>query len=161
AAPHPRLALLQRAADFDAVVLDVLDRIAGAGALRAKRVGDVVRFLLLIGDVEARRSLEAIAAALGHEVDADAAGLLRHVDAAGGDRHFLERVEVVVAGRRAGRGHVGDVDAVERPFVVGRVAAARYVIGLLARHVAADVLAVHRDAGRLLKDDPRVAGRRN
>ena len=100
-------------------------------------------------------------AALGHEVDADAAGLLRHVDAAGVDRHFLERVEVVVARRRAGGRHVGDVDAVERPLVVGRVAAARHVVGLLARHVAADVLAVHGDAGRLLEDDPRVARRRN
>ena len=120
-----------------------------------------LRLELLVGDVVARRTLEPVGAALGHEVDADAAGLLRHVDAAGVDRHLLERVEVVIAGRRAGGRHVGDVDAVERPLVVGRVAAARDVVGLLTRHVAADVLAVHRDAGRLLEDDPGVAGRRN
>ena len=111
--------------------------------------------------VVAARAVESVGAALGHQVDADAAGLLRDVHAAGVDRHFLERVEVVVARRRAGRGHVGDVDAVERPLVVGRVGAARHVVGLLARHVAADVLAVHGDAGRLLEDDPRVARRRN
>src|SRR5204863_2616232 len=45
--------------------------------------------------------------------------------------------------------------------VVRRVAAAAHVVGLLSRHVAADVLAVHGDARRLLEDDPRVARRRN
>ena len=36
AAPVPQLALADRAADVEAVVLDVLDRRAGAGALRAE-----------------------------------------------------------------------------------------------------------------------------
>ena len=83
------------------------------------------------------------------------------VRAARGDLHFLEHVEVVVDRRRAGGGHVGDVDAVDRPLVVAGAGAARDVAGLLARLVAADVGAVHEDAGRALEHDPRVARRRN
>ena len=159
--PDPRLPLDEGTTNLEAVVLDVLNRVARRRALDTLRVGDVLRFELVGGAVEAALTAELVAAALGHEVDADAAGLLRHVDATGRDRHFLEAVEVVVARRRAGRVHVGDVDAVERPLVVEGARAARRVIGLLTGHVAADVLAVHRDAGRLLEDDPRVARRRN
>ena len=83
-------------------------------------VADVLRLELVVGVVDAAGAVEPVGAALGHQVDADAAGLLRDVHAAGVDRHFLERVEVVVGRRRAGRVHVGDVDAVERPLVVER-----------------------------------------
>src|SRR5436190_23463229 len=97
AAPDPGLALLEWTAGLDAVVLDVLNRIAGRcatggvsrrEALLTLRVGDVVRLEAVVGDVIAARSVEPVAAALGHEVDADAAGLLRHVDAARVDRHL-------------------------------------------------------------------------
>ena len=77
AAPVPQLALDDRAADVEAVVADVLDRRAGTGALRLQLRGDVVALHRIIGDEEAGVALEAIGAALGHEVDADAAGLLR------------------------------------------------------------------------------------
>ena len=118
AAPVPQLALDDRTADVEAVVADVLDRRAGAGAARLQFRRDVVVFKLLVGPERAGIALETIGAALGHEVDADAAGLLRHVRAARGDLHFFEHVEVVVDRGRAGRGHVGDVDAVNRPLVV-------------------------------------------
>ncbi len=160
-APDPGLALLDRAAGFDAVVLDVLNRVARARALLADLVGDVVRFEVVVRIVEARRTAEPVGACLCDEVDADAAGLLRHVNAAGVDGHFLEHVEVEIGRRGTGGREVGDVDAVKRPLVVGRVAAARHVVGLLTRHVAADIFAVHGDAGGLLKDDPGIARRRN
>ena len=97
AAPNPRAPLLQRTAGLDPVVLVVLNRVPGAGALLALIVRDVVRLEPLVGHVHARRAAKLDRPALGDEVDADAAGLLRHVDAAGVDRHFLEGVEVVVA----------------------------------------------------------------
>ena len=160
-APHPRAAALDRTAHLGAEVLDPLNGVAGGRALLALRVGDVVGLELLVGPVVAPGSVEFVRAAFCHQVDADAAGLLRDVHAAGVDRHFLERVEVVVRGRRARGRHVRDVHAVERPFVVEGAGPARHVVGLLARHVAADVLAVHGDARRLLENDPRVAGRRD
>ena len=159
--PEPRPTLPDRTATLDAVVLDVLDRRAGAGALRAQFLGQVGRTEFLIGDVVARRATDRVAAALGHEVDADAAGLLRDVVAARADLQFLEHVEVVVHGRGAGGRLVGDVHAVERPLVVGGRGAARDVARLLARLAAAHVGAVHRDARRALEHDPRVARRRH
>ncbi len=113
----------------------------------------------LVGPVVPARPAERVAAALGDEVDADAAGLLRHVVAAGADLHLLQHVEVVVHGRRAGGGLVGDVDAVEEPLVVGRGRAARDVARLLARLAAAHVGAVHGDARRALEHDPGVTRR--
>src|SRR5690242_5578807 len=106
AAPDPGAAALDRAAGFDAVVLDVLNRIAGGRAPLAHVVGDVVRAGVLVRVVEPAGPAELVAAALGHQRDADTGRLLRHVRAAGGDRHFLERIEVVVGRRRAGRGHI-------------------------------------------------------
>ena len=104
---------------------------------------------------------EAIGPAAGDEVDADAAGLLRRIRAAGRDLHLLHHVEVVVDRRRARRRHVGDVHAVERPFVVAGVGAAADVARLLAGLAAADVDAVHRDVRHALEHDPRVARRGN
>src|SRR5581483_6736743 len=89
AAPRPGLALLDRAAGLDAVVLDVLNRVARARALQPLRVGEVLAFELVVGDVEARGAAELVGAALRDEVDPDAAGLLRDVHAAGVDRHFF------------------------------------------------------------------------
>ena len=138
-----------------------LNGITRRRALEPLRVGDVLRFEAVVGVVEAGRALEPVGAALGDDVDPDAAGLLRHVDAAGVDRDLLERIEIEIVGRRAGGGHVGDVDAVERELRVVGHRAARHEVGLLPRHVAADVFAIHGDPGRLLQDDPWIACRRN
>ena len=54
AAPDPGLARLDRPAHFEAVVVDVLDRVARGRALRALILGDVVGFERVVGVVEAR-----------------------------------------------------------------------------------------------------------
>ena len=161
AAPVPELVALDRAADFEAEVVDVLDRRARARALRANLVGDVVGLERVVRVVDAAAALEAIGSAARHEVDADAAGLLRRIRAAGRDLHLLHHVEVVVDRRGAGRRHVGDVHAVERPLVVAGAGAAADVARLLAGLAAADVDAIHRDVRHALEHDPRVARRRD
>src|SRR4030095_4556050 len=103
---------LPRPARLDCVVLYRLTGIAGGRALLAQIVVDVLRLEILVGDVIAGRAAEPVGAALGYQVDADAARLLRDVHTAGVDRDLLERVEVVIARRRACRRHVGDVDAI-------------------------------------------------
>src|SRR5207237_8284882 len=85
AAPDPGAAGLDRAAHLEAVVVDVLDRVARAGAVVPHLVGDVVGPERVVGGEDAAGAAELVGAALGHQVDADAAGLLRHADAAGGD----------------------------------------------------------------------------
>ncbi len=161
AAPEPQFVLRDRSAHLKPEVVDVLDRVARAGALRPQLVGHVVRLELVVRVVEAARALEHVRPRAGDEVDPDAAGLHGSIRPAGGHLHFLEHVEVVVDRRGARRGHVRDVDAVDVPLVVARAGAARDVARLLARLVAADVHAVHRDRGRPLEHDPGVARRRD
>lgn len=116
-APEPRAIAQNRPADFAAVVLDVLNRIARAGALRLQLGRDVVALDVVVHHVEARRAAEPVAAALRDEIDRHPARLHRCVAAAGLDLNFLEGVEVVIQrGRR--RGHVGDVAAVHVPHLV-------------------------------------------
>ncbi len=131
-----------------------------------------VRFVALeevVGQVEPAGQARPVAAAPGDHVQGDAARLNGDVGRAA-RRHvqLFEHVEVVVEGRAAEGRRVGDVDAVDRPDVVGALVAAhaagRVALGhearLLAGLVAADVLAVDHDRGSQLQDDPRVAGRR-
>ena len=158
-APEPRLVLDDRTADFDAVLDHVLQRVAGAAALRRDFRRRVRRLEALVAVEQPARALQLVAAALGHEVDGHAAGFLRRVAAGGGDLNLLERIEVEVGGRRPG-GHVGDRGAIEVPLLVAG-AAVRAEAGLLARRIAAHVLHAHHHAGRLLENHPRVAGRRN
>ena len=67
--PSTRRDPSHRAAGLEAVVLDVLDRIAGGRALLAQLVGDVLGLEILVGD-EQRDEPGTGRAALGHEVDA-------------------------------------------------------------------------------------------
>ena len=58
AAPVPELASHDRAADLEAVVLDVLDGSAAADAAQLHFVGQVVRLEGLVRDVQAARPLK-------------------------------------------------------------------------------------------------------
>ena len=137
-APVPELVLDDRPADLEAVVVDVLDRVAARRAEIALRGEDVVRLELLVRAVEPSGAAQRVAAALRDEVHLHAGALLR----------------------RVARCDVADDRAVHRPLLV--VARAhRGERGLLAGEVAADVLAAHHHPRRLLQHDPRVACRRN
>ena len=89
---------------------------------RGQFVRDVVRLHVLVVVVAAEHAAEGIRAALDDEVEAHAAGARLDVVARRRDLDFLEVVEVEIGRRCAGRGHVGDLDAVHRPAAsCGRV----------------------------------------
>ncbi len=168
-APPPQLVLDDRAAGVEAEVLDLLDLVDVLDALGLQLGGQVVALEEVVGQVEAAGQAHPVAAAAGDHVQGDAAGLYRDVRrATRGDVQLFEHVEVIIQGGTAEGRRVGDVDAVDRPDVVGALvtahAARRVAAGhearLLAGLVAADVLAVDHDGRRELHDDPRVAGRR-
>ena len=97
--------------------------VSGVTPRAAQLVGQVGRFEPVAGEVAARRAAQLVGAALDDEVEADAAGGLLDVVAAGRDLDFFERVVVEVGRRRTGGGHVGDRHAVHRPHGVALAAA--------------------------------------
>jgi hypothetical protein len=128
---------------------------------REHLVGHVAPFEAVVGEEALRLAAELVGAALHDEVEADAAGALLDVVAAGGDLDFLERVVVEVARRGADRRHVGDLDAIEIPGAVRGPRALADERGLLTRLVPRDVHAIHDDAGDGAQQRPRVAGVRD
>ena len=119
--------------------------------------GRVVRLQLVVREEPTGRAVEGVGAALGHEVDPDAARGHLQVAAAGGDVDLLEGIEVVVGRRGAVGVDVGDHDAVQVPLRVAGQRALAHEPGLLAALVARDVDAVHEDAGDGLEHRPRIA----
>ena len=156
--PEPELVLHDGPAVLDRVDGDLLDRRARQEAVRPggeelrRHVAGLHAVVLVRGH---RRALEHVAAALGHEVDGQAARLHGDVAAAVADLNLLERIEVEV-GRRGVRGEVRDRPAFEVPLDVGR-RAARVQADLLARGRSADVQA-GANARRHADDLPGVAG---
>src|SRR3989442_7639172 len=87
-APEPRFVLLDRATDLESVLGDVFDRVAGAASLRDQFGRRVLTLESLVRVVVPRRSLELIAAALGHEVNCDPDRFLRRL---GASRRYLRQ----------------------------------------------------------------------
>ena len=178
-AVEPELVLDDRTTEVKAVVLDVVDvvavfteRVGAAFSLAVtlaaletriglQGLGEIGRLPLLVGDEVAAAAVELVGAALRDHVQAETAGLHGEVAAAGGDIDLLEGAEVEVSRGRAGRGHVGDHEAVERPDAVSRKRSLAGDAGLLAVLVARDVDAVNEGAGDLVHDAPGVARRRH
>ncbi len=172
-APGPDVVLEDRAADLAAPVVHLVDLVAEAVAeLRLPGAGDRVggQVALVEAGVRLRaagslqvagRAAVLVGAALGHQVEHDAAGGDGGVRAAGRDLHLLEGAEVEVRRGGAGRCHVGDHHAVHRPDRVELERAGAGVGRLLAALVAADVDAVDEHARSRLQDRPGVARGRN
>ena len=81
-APEPGAALHDRPTGLPAVVVGVREWIAGVGALRPQRVGDVGRSEMTIGSKVPRGAVQRVRAALGDDVDEHARCLHRDVGAA-------------------------------------------------------------------------------
>ncbi len=148
-AQRPEVVLDDRAAEVEAVLLDRVDLVA----VHFPGRGLPVPF----GAQVAAVALPLVGAALGDLVDGDARRLDRDVGRGGGQLDLLVGAEVEVGGGAADRGHVGEVDAVDREDVVGAGGAADVEVRLLAALVAADVDAVGEHAGRLAQQRPGVA----
>ena len=106
----------------------------------------MLHFPGLVLDMQVEVAREAVAGALGNEVQLHAAGLGADVVGADGDLQFLVGVHVQVGGSGTDGGVVGDVGAVHVPGGVVLGAAAGQEVGLLARIGAADVHAVNHHA---------------
>ena len=158
-AQNQRAAPLDRPTELAAVVVRVVERIAGVGPFAPEIVGDVGRPKGTIGSKQPRRSVERIRSALGDDVDEHAGRLHRDVGASGRDLHLLDRVEV--DGERTSVGDVVPIDAVDEPSPLTVGGAAGKHPDLLAVVRAADVLPIRRDPRRLRQHLEHVAGRRN
>ncbi len=161
-APDPEPVAHQRAADLDAVVLDLVDPVAPVGhALRLVFGGDVVPLEVAVGQVVPGGAVDVVGAALGDEIQLYARRSGGDVAAPGRGLDLLERLEVVVGRGGPECAHVGDRDAVEVPGVLARVRALADVGRLLAALVAADVDPVELHARHRRENDPRIARRRD
>ena len=127
---------------------------SGAGAIQLG--GQVAGLEVVVRQEVASAAVEGVGAALGDEVERDAAGRQLHVVAARRVLDLLEGVVVEVGGRGAGRGHVGHGHAVDRPLRVRVVRALGHEAGLLAAFVAGDVDAVEDHAGHGAQHGPWV-----
>jgi hypothetical protein len=115
---EPKLVLEDRAAEIEAVLADLLDVVAlvAEAAVRVLEprvhreirgaegrlvlVGDVPEGHVVVGEEVPGAAVEGVRAALGDEVDAEAAGLHRHVGVFGRHVDLVEGPEVEVGGRR-------------------------------------------------------------
>src|SRR5205807_7903311 len=106
--PDPQVILPDGAADVGAILVHLVDPVAGKARPHFRRL----RLPGAVGAQVARLPTPVVGAALGHLVDGDARG--RDVDVGRSDRqlHLFEGPEVEVSGRAAHRVHVGQDDAV-------------------------------------------------
>src|SRR5262249_13157143 len=106
-----------RTAELRTIVRNLLV-VIGRGVsytLSSQLAGNVTRFHRFVIEVTARLAVKLIRSPLDDQVQAHAARRLLDVLAGGRDLDLLKVVVIVVAWRSAGRGHVSDDNAIQRP----------------------------------------------
>ena len=148
-AVEPCVVLPDRPADLSAIVRNLLV-VIGRGVCYAcgcQFAGNVIRFHRFVIEVTARLAVKLIRSALDDQVQPHAARGLLDVLAGRRDLDLLKVVVIVVAWRSAGRGHVSDDNAIQRPNGILRTCSLRHDVRLLPAFVAADVCSIDKYAG--------------
>ena len=143
---EPETVALDRTADVEVRVVEVLHLVDGRHAAAAHVVGEVVALKIAVGVHPVGAAAEGVAALLGYEVDVEPAGVAFGGDRAGQHDSFLDRRRVhdvagvaehrLVARLHAVVGHLAAAFAVDgrRVGAVGRVDARRAAPVAVAVH---------------------------